>query len=460
MIRGKEAIAMTHTIFSERFFTPSEEAYATFEITPTVGQKRLFVMAIRGGQPTPAIAVYMPASRRPGRGSLVSPTWAKALPDGEGLVENPVGDQFRLRPVEGRVVSDAGGRLCEVTGRELRLLGRVARGPQGELLELLPVTVHAGGNPGGEDYIDGELEQQTKAPAAPPLSQTKKVVPRDAVSPQRPDAERLGFRRLFADPGLPRVLELGQFRDALTSQLAHPERLRDLHRLACYVQVYEPLTQQRTDEFLEAIQRERQKSIFIKPLTEESIAILGLKEFLARHPRPPHNRSRESGYVRPFECFYSLQVSSDPTAEGATSQQANASSEGASRVPGSPSFPQTKPSSLRHNIPERFQTPWEFQFSRDEVLYDMNVGEVSRGALRTLLNKVVRWFRRREEVRKWKAMLFSKEVDEQLWAVRPPRSSVSDPSVREWARQTLDDAGYDSRAMLREWEIFWRRKAL
>jgi len=57
-------------------------------------------------------------------------------------------------------------------------------------------------------------------------------------------------------------------------------------------------------------------------------------------------------------------------------------------------------------------------------------------------------------------LLGAKDLEEQLWAVRPPHGSVRDPSVREWARQTLDSAGYDSRVMLREWEIFWRRKGV
>jgi hypothetical protein len=457
---------MTHTIFSEGFFAPSEDAYAAFEITPTIGQKKLFVMAIHGGPATPADAMYMPSSLRDGRGKLVRPKWAKALREGEGVVENPVGDRFWLRPVEGRVVSDAEGRLCEAVGRELRPLGRVARGPQGELLELLPVPVHPRANPGREDIIDGELVQETKAPVAPPLSQARREAARNAPSQSAPGAGRLGCRKLFADPGLPRVVELGQFREALAPQLAHPERLRDLHRLACHVQVYEALRQQRMDEFLEAIGREGHKNIPIQPLTEESIAILGLKEFVARNPRLLRNPSRESGYVLPFECFYSLQVGSDPTAEkGATKEESTsmgqrAETECTTRVPASPSVPQPKPSSLRHCIPERLQTPWEFQFSRDEVLYDMNVGRASTVSVGTLLRKLGRWFRRREEFRKWRTLLSIKELEEQLWAVRPPRGSFFDSSVREWARQTLDEAGYDSRTMLREWEIFWRRKGV
>jgi len=37
---------------------------------------------------------------------------------------------------------------------------------------------------------------------------------------------------------------------------------------------------------------------------------------------------------------------------------------------------------------------------------------------------------------------------------------VSHTAIREWARKTLEAAGYDSQAMLPEWEIFWRRKGV
>jgi hypothetical protein len=118
------------------------------------------------------------------------------------------------------------------------------------------------------------------------------------------------------------------------------------------------------------------------------------------------------------------------------------------------------PTSLRRDIPERFQNPWEFRFGHDEVMYEMNIGIASTGSVRKLLRKMGKWLRHREEFRKWRALLCAKSLEEQLWGVRPPRGSVSDPVVREWARQTLEAAGYDPRAMLLEWEIFWRRKGV
>jgi hypothetical protein len=315
-----------------------------------------------------------------------------------------------------------------------------------------------------ENAIDGELVDE--ATARTPRGREKMAARRSMAPRQAAGASRIRCRRLFADPGLPRVVELSKFQRALAPQLAHADRLRDLHRLACHVQIYEALAQQRADEFLEAIQCAGHQNIPIEPLTEESIAMLGLKEFLAQHPRPPQDSLREPGYVLPFECFYSLRISSDPTAETveatetAASTARNTGGKSIIAAPVPASSPQAKEPSSRRDIPERFQNPWEFQFGRDEVLYDMNVRIGSRGSVGALLRKVGRWYRRREEFRKWQALLCVKNLEEQLWAVRPPRGSVSDPSVREWARQTLESAGYDSRAMLLEWEIFWRRKGV
>ena len=62
------------------------------------------------------------------------------------------------------------------------------------------------------------------------------------------------------------------------------------------------------------------------------------------------------------------------------------------------------------------------------------------------------------EFRKWQVLLTGKSLDEQLWAVRPPKGASGHPFIREWATRTLEFAAYDSRSMLTEWEIFWRRK--
>ena len=88
----------------------------------------------------------------------------------------------------------------------------------------------------------------------------------------------------------------------------------------------------------------------------------------------------------------------------------------------------------------------------------------SRGGLRAVIRSLTNWFANRsalrEAGRKWQSLLAGKSLDEQLWAVRPPRGMIARPDVRDWARQTLERAGYDPRLMLAEWEIFWRRKGM
>jgi hypothetical protein len=119
---------------------------------------------------------------------------------------------------------------------------------------------------------------------------------------------------------------------------------------------------------------------------------------------------------------------------------------------------------LKTAIPEQWIKPWEFQIGREEALYDMREAASPGSALPALIRSMTNWFghRRawREAWRKWQALLSGKSLDEQLWAVRPPRGWTTRQAVRDWARQTLERAGYDPRMMLVEWEIFWRRKGL
>ena len=119
---------------------------------------------------------------------------------------------------------------------------------------------------------------------------------------------------------------------------------------------------------------------------------------------------------------------------------------------------------LKTAIPEQWIKPWEFQISREEALYDMREDASSRGGLLALIRGLTNWFGHRtawrEAWRKWQSLLAGKSLDEQLWAVRPPRGMIARPAVRDWALRTLGRAGYDTRVMLVEWEIYWRRKGL
>lgn len=115
---------------------------------------------------------------------------------------------------------------------------------------------------------------------------------------------------------------------------------------------------------------------------------------------------------------------------------------------------------LKTTIPEQWVKPWEFQISREEALYDMLADASSRSAPLAFIRGLTDRFGHRQAWRKWQALLAGKSLDEQLWAVRPPRGLISSAAVRDWARQMLEQAGYDPRVMLAEWEIFWRRRGL
>ena len=115
---------------------------------------------------------------------------------------------------------------------------------------------------------------------------------------------------------------------------------------------------------------------------------------------------------------------------------------------------------LKTAIPERYNKPWEFKSTRDEALYDMNVRATFAGWFSYLAGWLKCWTRGRGELKKWQFLLSGKSADDQLWAIPLPKGGVSHPSIRDWARKTLETAGYDSRTMLLEWEIFWRRKGL
>jgi len=48
------------------------------------------------------------------------------------------------------------------------------------------------------------------------------------------------------------------------------------------------------------------------------------------------------------------------------------------------------------------------------------------------------------EFRKWQILLTGKSLDDQLWTVRPPLRDLSNRLVRDWARRTLEAAGYEA----------------
>jgi hypothetical protein len=269
----------------------------------------------------------------------------------------------------------------------------------------------------------------------------------------------------FPDPGQWRVLRWGDFKGVLAPQVAHPEHLRDTHQLPCYVQVYEAVTPQRLESLAAMVLGDPRGVGQLLPLTDAMAGKLGLPALPQRRPQVPSHIRRESGLVSPHDCVFRLQLAHDPTmGEGPRdSRRPQAAPE-----PGEPHPPAANtdatPAVNRQGpkaaVPERFLKPWEFQLGREEVLYDMHITATRRRGLSSLLNWLIGRAGGRREFHKWQVLLYGKSLEEQLWAVRPPKGGVSHPGVREWAQQTLELAGYNPHAMLLEWEIFWRRKGL
>ncbi|HSE90966.1 MAG TPA: hypothetical protein VLJ79_32455, partial [Candidatus Binatia bacterium] len=190
---------------------------------------------------------------------------------------------------------------------------------------------------------------------------------------------------------------------------------------------------------------------------------LGLASLLRIRPRIRDTFPREAGLLLPYERVFRLQLAQDPTADDvvpAEHQSAIEMPQQKSFASDNRPYPPVPGRGPKTAIPERYIKPWEFKLSRDEALYDMNVRATFAGWFSSLAARLKSWIRGRSELKKWQFLLSGKGADDQLWAIPLPKGGVFHPSIRDWARKTLETAAYDSRTMLLEWEIFWRRKGL
>jgi hypothetical protein len=121
--------------------------------------------------------------------------------------------------------------------------------------------------------------------------------------------------------------------------------------------------------------------------------------------------------------------------------------------------PLVSPGTARTAIPPQYMHESAFRRSRTQALADMAVAAAPGGGLLQRIRRIVEWASWRE-IRRWRIQLQDRSFDEQLWAVRPPRSGLWHPALRAWVRHTLEMAGYALPGMMTEWEVFWRRKAL
>jgi hypothetical protein len=451
---------------------------AEFEGSHNFGGNRVFLVAIRGGLPSvphernsmQRMRVVVLPANQPGEfdsSELLPGVFRRPFPPMPPAL--PLAREERARPVRGEILRDQEGRLYEKIGEQIRPLNKLVSGSGGQVLELVrsrrpiaethaPVEKNAppvdsqkaqGGNAFGgglERKRNGEFDR------AGPVTRPPGETPKPAF-----------HRKLFPDPGQGRVIRLGDFKSVLAPQLAHPERLRDTHRLACYLQVYEVTRAQRLESLAAAVLGDRGSATQLQPLTEPLAYQLGLAPLLRNRPRALSNVPRETGLLLPFERVFRLQVAQDPTADDvvpgvqqpAIDLPPKESSASHRQPPAS-----VLGEGLKTAIPERYNKPWEFKSTRDEALYDMNVRATFAGWFSYLAGWLKCWTRGRGELKKWQFLLSGKSADDQLWAIPLPKGGVSHSSIRDWARKTLETAGYDSRTMLLEWEIFWRRKGL
>lgn len=366
--------------------------------------------------------------------------------------------QLQQRPVRGEILSDETGRLYEKLGRQIRPLHQLASGPFGEVIDLVPAQQSLRGTvPAVSPQIVNSPETTNasvgKKETAGAIDETanSKFVP---VQESTKQAGTVSHRKLFADPGQWRVLWWGEFKEILSPQLAHPERLRDTYRLPCYVQVLETEREVSITELAGVYKSDaRQARLYF--LTEEIAAKLDL--VLPLRAAPPHNSPRHPNTLLPNERVFRLVVANDPTIDIANSKSRVQTSGSNTEVKGSETL--STQTSLKCAIPVRFIKEWEFKISRDEALYDMNA-KATLGSLLLRIGRRMRIGKSRNEFSKWQVLLMGKDLDEQLWAVRPPKGRLTDSEVRSWARNTLDLGGYDSNKMIIEWEIFWRRRGL
>ena len=384
----------------------------------------------------------------------------RALPPAQETSNTAV-SQFRQRAVRGEILSDEQGRLYEKLGRQIRPINQLASGPFGEVIDLVPVaqqaqrtSVSTVENPATASE-QSKTDTQEKSFAVTESGKTK-IDKEDHLASQH--AGGIGYRKLFADPGQWRVVWWGEFKEILARQLAHPERLRDTYRLPCYVQVIETERTVAIEELATIYKSENKTHSPLYLLTEDLAAKLDL--ILPLRPAPAVGTARPQNTLLAYERVFRLVAANDPTIDVGSikSKLQSTSSTTESHEIKKDTEPSAKAPVLKDTIPSRFMKDWEFKLSREEASYDMKA-KPTLGELILKACQRLNFFKRRQQIRKWQTLLAGKSADEQLWAVRPPAGMVADSFVRVWAEKTLELSGYDSRKMMTEWEIFWRRKS-
>jgi hypothetical protein len=368
------------------------------------------------------------------RAVLLSPA-AAAAPDLADHVVNIPFEEFvhswdsqrppapPVRPVSGEILRDEQGHLYERNGSSIRRLRNLASSRRGELLET-------------------------------PAIESR---PRTRERSQMEHAPARAFHQFFRDPGESRILCWGDYKSLLQDQVAKPEHLRDNHRLSCFAQVYENFVSRTPEAFARECFGDIRVASQLFELTDALADRLRLASLLP--PAPPRQEDRRDGVICAGDRIVRLRLGVDPTAETATAPPPAAAATVAPASVAASAVTEVNATSeppLKTAIPARFVTPWEIQFTREQVLSDMQAPESGPARLRRWIQSTLR----SAELKTWRRQLWGKAADEQLWGVRPPKGSWRGGEICEWAKATLAAAGYDTSTMLREWEIFWRQKGL
>src|SRR5262245_886302 len=397
----------------------------------------------------PALAPSRPeaTSRRP-----LSPPQAEP-PELECWLE---GRFVRLRRV-GEMVIDEAGNFYEINGRQLRPLAELVSDERGIVFEIQPASEIKVAEGAKEKANGNSIGQAQATPATTNgASRSVEAQPQSARAQAVQAAASPGYRKIIADPGLYLKIPWARIKNELATQLKHPEKLRDDDVIECYAQIYEA---DRTlpASMLAALELgDASLASQFHPLTQNKAQALGAPQ-LFKTTREPFETRAANRHIYAGQRVYRLWPVFDPTVERAK-----------------PSPPIAKPEESatrpRHQIPSQYLNPLQFKYSREEVLYDM---KSALGTLPPEAGALARWFfihplrllkilvtlvTSVRRMKKWRAMLERKNLDEQLWTVTPPRSFPYHPDVRGWDEKGLARAGYDSSQMLAEWEIFWRRR--
>ena len=347
------------------------------------------------------------------------------------------------RLVTGEILRGENNELYEKIGSRIWRLRRLASGPHGEILDV-------------PEFPPGPAPSRARVAMARVCEEEERAPTVTLEAEHAAETSAPALRTLLPEPGQWRVVCFGSFKQMLAPQLTHPERLRDVHRLPCYVQVYEATVPQKFEALARAVCGDSASSSDLQPLTHAFVMQLQLSPFLSAPARIPPSAHRESGVVLPGERVFRLQLANDPTAD----EPPPKAFESSAVVQSSSDTPASTPAALKTAIPECFLKPWEFRTSREEALYDLCCASTFPGWLGGKLRRLAHCLAFRRELRRWQVLLNGKSIDEQLWSVRPPRGGLTHRFVCAWAKNAIELAGYDPRNMLTEWQIFWRRKGV